>query len=355
MDSTIQIIVRQAGSAYSFIPVLQELSKLGISYDLLCVSTHNAAPILKHAGIKFSEAANFSEAEKHLNRKAKILLSGTSEVSHDDFPFWDWAKENKISSIGYVDQWLSWWERFTYPVDFSKRFNHTPDHIFVVDEFSKKQMLDIGCSPEKLSVVGNPAFDDKIQSDPHKLCAIDELSEYKILFVSDPYKLDHPNETDFDESLALERLAKIVKKLLPQGKKGLRIALRPHPLEIAERVKERLDRLQKIHPELYLDTEPKFDSLKHSSCVVGMSSVLVFESYLMGKPSACYLSPVAKANPYTLATKGIPICRSEQALEEFLKATFFQPEKLKSNFGTFPISTPIFLKTFLSHYNEAKS
>ena len=72
--------------------------------------------------------------------------------AEDDGAYWRWAREREIPSLAYVDSWVNYAERFG-------GFRHLPDEIAVIDEPAREGLVSLGAPPDRVHLVGNPAFD----------------------------------------------------------------------------------------------------------------------------------------------------------------------------------------------------
>ena len=157
----LQIVIRQVGTAHSFIPLYQSLCKKGLKnkIEILCLTTHEAHLLLKQKKIPYTPVSSFKDAQKYLNKGIRLLFTGSSDFFKDDHLFWDWAKKNQIPSWAYVEQWIGFALRFTSSKNSKNKFNCTPDKVLVIDSLAQKEIIQEGLDPKKIMIAGNPAFD----------------------------------------------------------------------------------------------------------------------------------------------------------------------------------------------------
>ena len=146
---------RQAGSARALSPVIRRLLEMGVPSASLCVlASAQAAEVWRRDGLLTAEVASLGEARSYMDALdgPRALVTGTSIQAEEDGAYWRWARERDIPSLAYVDSWVNYAERFG-------GFRHLPDEIAVIDEPAREGLVSLGAPPDRVHLVGNPAFD----------------------------------------------------------------------------------------------------------------------------------------------------------------------------------------------------
>lgn len=145
------MVVRQAGTANAFYPLILQLKKL--NYQVSVYAFTKAAEIFSTKNIQYKlieDVDSFKEIS--LQEKADIVITGTSfEVSADE-KIWKFFKDTGSNTIGFVDQWCNIHERFIGVTTW-------PDTVWVIDEIAKARFENKYHDKVLVEVSGNPSFD----------------------------------------------------------------------------------------------------------------------------------------------------------------------------------------------------
>jgi hypothetical protein len=282
LDRKIVLISRQAGTANAFVPVIDQLQKAG--YELLLLAFPNSCLPWREAKLKFNAISSFKDALKSLEEfSPNLVITGTSLEVKDDSCFWEWAQEKEIPSIAFVDSWVSYWERFS--TSENDKFNRLPTEIAVVDELMKKRMVESGCSIDLLHITGNPSF-DKLQNQLLHKDTSNIKSEWKeILYVSDPKRdiwVDDAKEIfGYDEYEVMAFLLDLLKKEAKEENK-IKLFIKLHPRESSGKYQTLIQNCQSSFFQIEEDFAIPNSSIFFFDIVIGMNSILLYESALLG-------------------------------------------------------------------------
>ena len=267
-----------------------------------------------HANVYFGddcislESLDNKSAEQILDRfKPDLLIVGTSENQKTfAFDLLDLAKLKGISSVGAVDSAANVSERFkgvgVHPL------KHAPDWLIVPDMMTAKAFHHIGFSIEKIFVGGHPRFDEilglrnvwgaterSIQRskwfDVHddSLMIITFVSEIstglnKNQYCRSSFYTLHGDEDSFGRTeIVLDEFLNFINGLSYKPY----LVLRLHPKQNKEELSNYVDRFDFISR-----VEPALEIISASNIVVGMTSMLMLEAALLGRP---VLSIIPKA------------------------------------------------------------
>ena len=324
---------REAGGAEVLAPVIMALKK---KHRVVLLAKDYAKNIFAKYSLSFVEIEGYSHSlmqhliDKH-GRPSLVLTSAVSLPWRDmtEKYLWRWSAEARIPSIAILDQWHNYAIRFS-GVGEAERLKYLPDYVCVMDEYAKKDMIREGIPKTKIVVTGQPAFDSipkykktflkeryfKIRK---KLGIKDEKM---ILFVSESLKHDFGNSLGYTEVTTLQTVLNTLKRLADKNFKFV-LVVKLHPQNKKEDF-EKIDfdryrsqfNVKFIHDELL----PR-DLALCSDVVIGMTSVLLVESILLGKPTLS-LQINAKKDDILIATRigAIPLISNVTDFERTLRS-----------------------------------
>jgi len=234
--------------------------------------------------------------------KPKLLLVGTSENKESlGLDMIIEARNFGIYTIGLVDSWYNASNRFKGKTKDS--LFYIPDEIFVPDMKTFKEFEEIGVPTEILTLIGNPLFKkvfDWKDSFIHKVKTKEsffqnaEEEDLIITFISEGwdrlnietsrktnnYKFHGTTNSDFRSIIIMEELI----DSLARTKTKAHTVLRIHP---NSDIKDFMP-VSKSFNQISI-YEDAYDLCMYSNVVVGMTSMLLLEAALLGKPTLSIL------------------------------------------------------------------
>jgi len=193
------------------------------------------------------------------------------------------AKKNNVPTVSIIDYWSNYWLRFVCEKE-KKSVGYLPDRIIAVDALMKKQMLKEGFPNSHIEIVGNPYFETFVQGCKSKKVSKKRLS---ILFVSQPLRrvCKENKNLKYDEHLVLNDILDILKEI---NKKNWFLTIRLHPLEEAHKY-DILIKLNEKKVNIKIDNFSSIKELiKKADLVLGMNSMVLFQSSMAGVPTISY-------------------------------------------------------------------
>lgn len=153
------VVARQPGTASAFVPVVEHLARVGPTPTVFAYPL--AAPILQDSGIEALEVRCFDDATTAGIRfeSSPFVLTGTSVQAADDARWWQAARLAGVPSIGYLDSWVNYWQRFSFDVTGAPRIDALPDRVAVVDERARDRLVGHGVPERSVVVTGSPLLD----------------------------------------------------------------------------------------------------------------------------------------------------------------------------------------------------
>ena len=263
MKTKLLFVSQDQGSGNALCPVIREL--LHDKYLRVRVfAARFSKDVFQEQGIDFSDLDNRGFKDV-LNFKPDLIVTGASMrkcIEKDALLF---ARKNRIKALTVLDFWGNYWERFT--VNGEQSPDSLPDHICIMDDIAREQMISAGFPEAKLVVTGNPYFDTFGIPETRE----DNLNYRSILYISQPVFQNGSYRSDLRP---FEDLLDIVSGV----DQKIRIIIRPHPKDepgIFDRYKR---------DNLKVESRQRIgDLIMNSDIVIGKSSSVLFEAVFRGK------------------------------------------------------------------------
>jgi hypothetical protein len=249
----VAVVARDPGAAAALAPVAGMLKDEGVRSATFGL-TAAAASAFARAGC---------ECVVGDPRPAALLLSGTSTRPDLDSVLWSSARSAGAHIVAVIDHWTMLTERFV---------DVLPDLVCVIDNESRAALLDAAFPPAQVVVVGHPALDQIVATAKRR-----ESGDGRVAFVSEPLSL-LPHPPPIDEHAAVEILLSALTAVRAP------VVVRAHPREDPDLVEQRLGARVPCGVES-VRGDP-LPVLTKTSAVVGMGSMLLVETALLGAPVA---------------------------------------------------------------------
>jgi hypothetical protein len=225
---------------------------------------------------------------EYMGNKGDVLFFGTSISDDLVLEYVQNAKRRGVVTVHVLDNWSNYSSR----LQLKSGEVVEPDAYIVMDNLAKRQAIHEGISSTKLQVLGNPAFESWGQD----IKTIKEDDD-SIVFVSEPVTADQGSWLSaggrgYDEKMVAEMFVQslhLLRQYMPQGTQK-QILVFPHPRESFEEVsalwsnlfETRLSNTSEFRLSI-VNAAEKQDTFLKSSTVVGMSSILLYRAWLLGK------------------------------------------------------------------------
>ncbi|MSQ13341.1 MAG: hypothetical protein EXR47_04260 [Dehalococcoidia bacterium] len=246
------------------------------------------------------------------------LLLGTSWGPSIEKALTRWGFSQGVPAVAVLDAWANYAERFRGPGP-EQRMEFLPDRIAIMDDWARREMLALGFPKERLVVTGQPALDllaGSAGSDEETRRRAEARRQLGVaagakvvaffsqpisaLYGSDP---SSPAYLGYDEQTVLRDLAQVIGALPQEHSAPFVLLVKPHPKEAAGEMQRYLASTKGAS---ITDPQTSPQALLHAAdVVVGMSSILLVESYLMGKPTISYQPGLRLEDPLVLTRAGV--------------------------------------------------
>jgi hypothetical protein len=286
----------ESGGASALIPVVRRLATES-AHRVQLVAAGQAIAAFRDAGMSAAEApSGWGEAcvtassliEEH---RPQAVLTAVGMPQGIELALLRAARGASVPSMALVDSWTNYLVRFVPAEEPYLDADSLPDVIGVPDEFAAREMAALGFPADRLSVVGQPTFDDLIawvrtgapETKRHEVRAAlrVEDGEQLAVFFSQPIGelFGEPGaETyrGYDETTVLSDL---LTARLPDR---VTLVVKPHPRENAAKisacVKDAGSRARVLTEYSVLDL------LAAADVALGMTSMALVQSLLVGTP-----------------------------------------------------------------------
>ncbi|MCA9802626.1 MAG: hypothetical protein KC777_11715 [Cyanobacteria bacterium HKST-UBA02] len=278
------------------------LTENEIESTLLCAGA--AVNYLTQRGVDFTAIEPSDTPQDILDKHSPaLMIVGTSEqrssLAHE---LTDLCRDRSITTVGAVDMEANADRRFRGITDSPLR--HAPDWLLVPDRSCAEAFEKLSYRPERIVVAGHPHYDfvrraaqslnnrrELLRSDlipgirPQTRIVTFVCEGYDLLNRSaslrqNDYSLYGRRKSDFRTAIVLEELIDALETVRP---KPFLIA-RLHPKMSGDELSAYFDEIDYLS-----SSENPLEILAASDLIVGMSSILLQESVIMGRPTIAIL------------------------------------------------------------------
>jgi len=293
MSDRIVGVAGDAGGAAALAPVLVELRKR-FDGDVAAWAYGPATEMFRRAGLTpcvLQRPVERSFVERELSRDCRLLFLGTS-VNDDEFEkrFLEASIALGVPSVAVLDFWSNYAVRFLHRGTKSLLL---PTVVTAIDPDCRDGLAAAGVPPERIRITGHPALErlGSLRNVPADALAhvrsrfLHDPSSRLVVFVSQPFgqyrkDLGYENADAFPDEMSVERqLEECLGRLAVQRGGDFVVVVIPHPREANGRWTDAAsDHVRRV---VLRDMDRHLVALS-SDLVVGMSSMLLIESSLLG-------------------------------------------------------------------------
>ena len=286
---------RESGGAQAIAPVIKELERKGSSVIVFAKDVaekvfcdHGFRPLYLEGGEScFIEHALLNNWEGEGPDIVVTSAASLPELDMTEKNLWLWARRNCIRSLAVLDQWQNYARRFSSYL--TTDFAFMPDICCVMDEIARLGMIEDGFPAERIVITGQPAFDSLVERTSADTKAELELKRAMgmdngrptVVFIGEALRRHLGDEYGYDEYRVLNYLVDIIKDMDERPN----LIIKKHPQNIDEDFD--LDVISRAATQIVVRIvgveHPAKRVVLASDVVVGMSSVLLVESILLGQ------------------------------------------------------------------------
>lgn len=308
---------------------------------------------LDSAELQYRRVRNAKETINELDRlpEPDFLLSGTSEEADEDGLMWGWAQEHQIPNMAFLDSWVNYSMRFKSS-ESEGSLDLLPQYVAAMDDIARTRLVEAGCPEEKILITGSPAFDawpslTKEMGEPWRRSILEPGEKVIISFAMEvlrEYFGDDPgSETylGYTEEDALNIAMKTISKLAETLECRTVLAVAPYPgHQEAEEVRMMVDSISAANDlsgkwmrTVVLDHHDRHEMVAGSDVVVGMISILLYESSLANVPVVSIQPNRRYPNDVTDLHPDINVTTNEQATLDAIRSALDSPRKIGESNG----------------------
>ena len=236
-----------------------------------------------------------------------VITSATSLPAEDmsEKFLWRHARHLGIPSLAFLDQWQNYAARFSGTGD-AEYMAFQPDYINCINELGHREMMAIGFSSDRLLTLGHPYLDnlaaDSAAVDVDAIrdhLGIGSASEV-VLFVSEPIKEYCGSTRGYDQYTVLSDLLSYYDRLpiVPA------ILIKLHPKDHTIRYRNLIGLYDRIDVHLLERSITPLESILTADRIFGMSSIMLLEAFVLGKPVASMQPNLRIDDPCVLSKYG---------------------------------------------------
>jgi hypothetical protein len=215
-----------------------------------------------------------------------LITSATSlpEVDMTEKYLWQQAKIRGVPSLAFLDQWQNYAIRFS-GVDDVERLAYLPDWINCINKVGEQEMIEEGFDPQGLVMFGQPYLSSLLEtSNTVDICEVsDKLNIHSgkkvFLFVSEAIKEYYGRSRGYDQHDAFRLFLALMSDTCGDSI----ILVKIHPKDSIDGYERILGQYPHLHVRIIKNEFSPIESILISDAVYGMTSVMLVESYILGK------------------------------------------------------------------------
>lgn len=346
MKKKILLFSCDPGGSNAIIPLWRPLADCG--YEIKLYGKGSALIKYKQWGLSGRDIAHIIKTINQESligflkqEKPDLIITGTSSEDMTDKLLWICGKKLHIPSFAILDQWINYGIRFSRfglsNIDVynkTKKHDYLPTRIFVMDEYAKTEMIREGFKQNRIIITGHPYFELVRKKLLNRKKPTNNPSDFVFIFVSEPITESYkkPFETlGYSEISIFESFISTLEQLAPTATKKISVLVKLHPREHANKYKTYTNnRTLKV---IIDQVSNPWNLVLSSNLVCGMSSLLLIESVVLGKPIMSIQIGLKGQNPFVLCRQNkVKAVVNKKELKEQLKIAIIDPRHFTCSF-----------------------
>lgn len=323
----LRFIARDPGAAN----IIAALIRAGVSpFDFDLWTLPKALSVFKRLNITCS-MKNFSDSFSEIEIRnawkedpATLLVTGTSHYSAFESIFWDLARAQGGSSLALLDSWYN----------LEPRFRHSkPDYVGAIDKKQMEELEAIGFAKSQIIWSGHPYLSmlmkNKAQLQQNADIAENDSDAFKVLYVSESITKDVKSGSNaaygFNEFEVFDLILEAA-TILAKKNQRISIMIKLHPYEDPtefERKIANIPLLPGVEIHIGSSTSDPLDLVLWSDMVIGISSMLLIEASVLGKPILSLQPNLIREDTFILTSREyIPRLNTKKTILDALSKNF---------------------------------
>jgi hypothetical protein len=237
-----------------------------------------------------------------------LLITSAASLPSEDMSekfLWRHALRQGIPSLAFLDQWQNYGARFS-GCNETEYLAYQPDYINCINQLGFEEMKAAGFASDRLLMLGHPYLDtlaaDTAAMDADAIrtrLGIGRAGEVA-LFVSEPISEYCGLVRGYDQYAVLDDfLSHYDRQPMPPV-----ILLKLHPKDPRDRYRELIDRYRRVDTHLLDQAFTPLECILAADRVFGMSSIMLLEAFILGKPVVSLQPGLCIDDPCVLSKYG---------------------------------------------------
>lgn len=303
---------RDAGGAAVVAPVVELMRRSG--GDVMLLAKDRALEVFSRRRVEHGAMVPLEELERACRARFGRLpdLVYTSAASLPQFDMtekllWRWARERGVGAAAGLDQWQNYAARFS-GVSPRERLAYLPDVVLVMDEDAREEAVADGLPAERLRVAGQPALEETaaLRKTLDRAAARKRLGaaprDFLVVFAAEAFKA-HFDDLGFDEQTTAAFLIETLEAVAPRSRRAVRLAVKLHPQNRRGEFEARAA-ASKVPASIAGVEVTAPEAIRAADLVVGMTSIFLVQSVLMGVPTLSLQLDAKGPSQLTLTKSG---------------------------------------------------
>ncbi|MCK4264796.1 CDP-glycerol glycerophosphotransferase family protein [Candidatus Babeliales bacterium] len=266
----------------------------------------------------YTDVLNFVKKEK-----PDLIITGTSAEDFTEKYLWIAANSLKIPTCAILDQWMNYGVRFSkYPVSLieeyekEKKHDYMPSKIAVMDDYAKKEAILEGLDEDKIIITGQPYFDllldwkksiTKINFNSLKSKLGINQSDFVITYISDYISSIYGNMFGYTDLTVFQELINALDIVARDKNIKISLIIKRHPTEENDLYTPLIKNFNNKNIKFILvdNLYNPFDLIGMSDLLCGISSIMLIESLIIGKPIISIQIGLKRKSFFPLDSRGL--------------------------------------------------
>lgn len=236
-----------------------------------------------------------------------IVSSATSLPERDmsEKHLWRIARAAGIPTLAFLDQWQNYAVRFSGVAN-DERLAYLPDYINCINETGKCDMTSVGFRRDMLVEFGHPYLSslkgtaaNMDEAAVRRRLGI-EPTQQVALFVSEAIREHFGGARGYDQQDAL----RVFIEMVSSSDMKYRPLIKLHPKDVQEGYDSILHGYSGLMPVIIRNQASPVECVQIAECVFGMTSIMLIEAFVLGKPVVSIQPGLMVEDPMILSRMG---------------------------------------------------
>ncbi len=291
------------------IPVIRLLNQ-NDQYEVVVSGYGYAMERFLKKGVSVVEIKPVNKNEFSMFRKLSpdLIITSATSLPFEDMSekfIWYNAQKHGVPTLAFLDQWQNYVLRFSGNTK-EERLKYFPDYINCINNIAKEEMIGKGIDSRRLLTLGHPYLtwlkNDISKSHGKRLRKSLNIadSEKVVLFVSEAVYEYFGRDRGYTQYDVIENFL----QTLALKDMNDAVLLKLHPKEDSNNYRHFIKKYSGLDIRILTNQLPPEDCLAVSDRVCGMTSIMLIEAYILGKPVVTIQPDLREEDPLVLSRHG---------------------------------------------------